>query len=355
MAEPPPPGDLEQAYTGCLLGAAVGDALGLPREGLSARAAERLFGPEIRHALVFGRGMVSDDTEHAAMTALSMITSSDTPEAFGRALARRLRWWVLALPAGVGLATARSCMRLWLGRPPSASGVYSAGNGPMMRAPIIGLHFAEDPGRMREFVGVSTRITHTDPRAEQAAQIVALAVSYTLRHPAAEPSGADVIAEARELVPDLGDELRQILDRALDPAPLTEHWPAGPTGYCCDTLLAVLHSWLRVPQSFRSAMQTVLCLGGDADTTGAVLGGILGANLGAQAIPAQWLAAVREWPCSMRWLTEVAQALADTRSDVGQRPPRCFWPAVPGRNLLFLLVVLSHGVYRLMRLGSLRA
>ena len=37
---------------GCLLGMALGDALGLPREGLSARRAEKLFGAgEIRHRL----------------------------------------------------------------------------------------------------------------------------------------------------------------------------------------------------------------------------------------------------------------------------------------------------------------
>ncbi len=55
---------------GVLLGTAVGDAIELPREGLSRRRAERLFGPPpLTHRFIFGRGMGSDDTEHACMTA----------------------------------------------------------------------------------------------------------------------------------------------------------------------------------------------------------------------------------------------------------------------------------------------
>ncbi len=82
--------------------------------------------------------MISDDTEHTCMVAQSLIESGDDIEAFAKQFASRLRWWILALPAGVGKATARSCIKLWLGIRPSKSGVYSAGNGPAMRAAILG-------------------------------------------------------------------------------------------------------------------------------------------------------------------------------------------------------------------------
>ena len=41
------------------------------------------------------------------------------------------------LPAGVGLATARACLKLWLGFSPERSGIYSAGNGPAMRSAVL--------------------------------------------------------------------------------------------------------------------------------------------------------------------------------------------------------------------------
>ena len=58
-------GHRSDQIAGVILGTAVGDALGLPREGLSRRRAGKLFGdPPLGHHFLFGRGMVSDDTEH---------------------------------------------------------------------------------------------------------------------------------------------------------------------------------------------------------------------------------------------------------------------------------------------------
>src|SRR5579862_5079690 len=91
-----------QEFVGSLLGAAVGDAIGLPCEGLSKDRQLRLF-PDIGHyLLLFGRGMVSDDSDHACMTAQSLIASGDDVDDFERRLAHELRSWLLTLPAGVG-------------------------------------------------------------------------------------------------------------------------------------------------------------------------------------------------------------------------------------------------------------
>ncbi|MEJ2087062.1 MAG: ADP-ribosylglycohydrolase family protein [Gammaproteobacteria bacterium] len=112
------------ALAGCLLGTAVGDALGLPYEGMSARRGGRLFPDRRRHHLLPGRGMVSDDTEHACFTAQALISSDGDVARFTRVLARSLRWWFAGLPAGVGFATARSILKLWLGVSPERSGVF---------------------------------------------------------------------------------------------------------------------------------------------------------------------------------------------------------------------------------------
>ena len=62
------------------------------------------------------------------------------------------------------MATARACLKLWLGFSPERSGVYSAGNGPAMRSALIGAYFCEDQDMIERFVTASTRLTHTDPR-----------------------------------------------------------------------------------------------------------------------------------------------------------------------------------------------
>ena len=58
---------------GCLLGEALGDSIGLWCEGMSPRR-QRRFGP-YRQRFFFGKGMCSDDTEHALMTAQALIVS----------------------------------------------------------------------------------------------------------------------------------------------------------------------------------------------------------------------------------------------------------------------------------------
>ena len=73
--------------------------------------------------------MLSDDTEHACMTAQALLTAGDEPVRVARALAWKLRWWLLALPAAVGWGTLSAIARSWIGFSPRRSGVQSAGNG----------------------------------------------------------------------------------------------------------------------------------------------------------------------------------------------------------------------------------
>ena len=123
---------------GVILGTAVGDALGLPREGLSPQRALRLQGDRpLRHRFFEKRGMISDDTEHLCITGQALLAAPGRTAEFARSLAWRLRGWLLGLPAGVGFATLRAILKLCVGVSPDRSGVHSAGNGPAMRAPVI--------------------------------------------------------------------------------------------------------------------------------------------------------------------------------------------------------------------------
>ena len=121
--------DIEDRLAGLLLGTAAGDAIGLPREGLTPTRAVKLFGgAPLGHRLVFGKGVVSDDTEHAFLAGRALLCASDSPERYGRELAKGLRRWFCALPPGVGLATARACVKMLLHFSPDRSGAVSAGN-----------------------------------------------------------------------------------------------------------------------------------------------------------------------------------------------------------------------------------
>jgi len=158
---------------------AVGDALGLPLEGLTPQRARKIFGEinaDFSMHLCFGRGLVSDDTEHALLTLQAFVATQGDAANFEKELARRMKKWFCLLPPGTGMVTAKSCLKLLVGIAPSRAGVFSAGNGPAMRAPILGVLAASET-QLQQLIRVSTRLTHTDPKAE----IGALAIAFAAR------------------------------------------------------------------------------------------------------------------------------------------------------------------------------
>jgi ADP-ribosyl-[dinitrogen reductase] hydrolase len=80
---------MSKNFLGCLSGMAVGDAIGLPAEGLHPKRQVLLFGAIISHRLFFGRGFLSDDTEHAIMTAQALVAGGRLPRALRRFLRRQ--------------------------------------------------------------------------------------------------------------------------------------------------------------------------------------------------------------------------------------------------------------------------
>jgi ADP-ribosylglycohydrolase len=282
-----------------------------------------------------------------------MLSQPDDPVAFGNCLAGKLRLWLLGLPAGVGFATLRSTLKLCLGVPPARSGVFSAGNGPAMRSAIIGAFFFDNAPARAAFVSAATRLTHTDPRAETAAMAVAQAAAWGVLQ---EESPAHLIASLFELGRD--EEWRSLcgkLDQSLSAEVSVRSFAdslgltTGVSGYAYHSVPVALYAWLRSPANYREALISALDCGGDTDTVGAIVGALAGASATAQSIPVEWLRGIWEWPRSTRTLERAASALAEMK--LGNRRPgpvKYFWPGIIPRNLLFLAVVLAHGLRRLV-------
>ena len=343
-----------EAIVGCLLGTAIGDALGLAYEGVTPSRALRLLGPPDRYRFVFGRGMISDDTEHTCMVAQSLIEANGDADLFARCFAGRLRWWILALPAGVGKATARAGIKLWLGAKPAKAGVFSAGNGPAMRAAIFGATI-DDSQLLLEFIRASSRLTHSDPKAEYGAIAVALAARHSRSN---ELVDAKLwLTEVVDAVGGAGSELTELLRQSVDSVAAGESTSSfaaslgltrGVTGYTYHTVPVSIHAWLSHPKNYRQAVTTIIECGGDADTTAAIVGGIVGSGVGESGIPSEWVDSILEFPRSVAWMRMLGEKLADTVGKMQPaNAPRINPIAILFRNLLFLIIVLFHGFRRL--------
>ena len=349
----------ERAITGCLLGTAVGDALGLACEGLSRRRQAKMFPTlDSHHLLPFGKGMTSDDTEHTCMLAQSLIVTAhgelaELEQKFSANFAWRLRFWLTGLPAGIGLATLRAILKLWLGFPARYSGVYSAGNGPAMRAALIGVCYGGDPARMRALVRAATRMTHIDPKAEYGAFAVAYAAYLAATR--------DDDISAQEFLNQLGQHIddrefvaliRNVVE-SVARGETAETFAGsvgcthGVSGYMYHTLPCVLHVWLTHQHDYRAAVTTLIRLGGDTDTTAAILGAIVGARVGKAGVPALWISNLVEWPRSVPWMEQLSTRLAATCT--AQTNGSSLWInpfKLLIRNIFFMVIVLLHGLRR---------
>ncbi len=344
------------AAVGCLLGTAVGDALGLPCEGLSRRRQRRMVPSLERYRFAFARGMCSDDTDHSCMLAQAVAVSGGNPARFLASFAWRLRFWLLGLPAGVGFATLRSILKLWLFVPPQLSGVHSAGNGPAMRSALLGVLFHAEEPLLVMYCSAATTITHTDPKAECGALAVALAARASMRG----ESPAAFLDHLRRLCAPFGEAGREMValaERAYENAARgesTERFAEslgcakGVSGYMFHSVPAVLHAWFAHPHDFEAALEAVIRCGGDADTTAAMTGAIVGAGVGKQGIPEHRLTGLWDWPRGVAWMEEVARRAADAAERKVRR--RSIWLSplrLLARNALFTLLVLAHGFRRL--------
>jgi ADP-ribosyl-[dinitrogen reductase] hydrolase len=345
---------LEERFAGLLLGAAVGDALGLPAENLSAERIRMRWSGEWRMRFVFGRGMISDDTEHTLMVAQALLTQDDDAGIFQRALAWKLRWWFASLPGGVGLATARACIKLWLGFSPERSGVASGGSGPAMRSAILGAYFANDAERRRRFVLASARLTHRSWQAESAARAVADCAAFAMNGRSRDT------AEILKMLEEISEEVewRKMISAMRNSLAAGETvsdfarglgLERGVTGYSLHVVPVAIYAWQRHPENFRAALVATLDCGGDTDTVGAILGGICGAAMGRAEIPDEWVGKIWEWPRSVSFMEKISARLAEQK--FGNRrmgAVKYFWPGIVVRNLIFLVVVLVHGFGRLV-------
>lgn len=343
---------IPNAIIGSLLGTALGDAAGLPYEGMT-RARTARFYPR---RFLFGRNMTSDDTEHACIAAQALIASAGEEKAFERRMVTGLRWWVAAVPAGVGWATLRACVRLSVGVSPERSGVFSVGAGPAMRSTIIGAA-VEDLQQMRRLVRISTRLTHTDRKAEFAALGAAFAAWTAARRP--EATADEFLASLRSFFLDQpAEEWVWLVERAVSSVGRGESTSKfaraqglelGVSGYSYHVVPVAIHAWLSRRWDFRAAIEGCVRCGGDTDTTAAIAGGIVGAGVGRDGLPEDWLKALRDPPRSVEWMERLGRQLSEVaESGAAQEPMRL--PAVPLllRNALFAGAAVGHGVRRMM-------
>ena len=303
MSTTPPPSD---SIAGALLGTAVGDALGMPVEGLS-HANVRTYYKGIKEYRDddqrgdLDAGQWTDDTQMTFALARVLAAHPEAPDRWPEAAAEA---YVALRPEARrwGQTTTAAVDRLAEGASPTASGVPDRPtDGAAMRAAPLGAWWAA-----------------RDADRDEAFAAIRPVLAVTHRHPVALVAGWGQAAAVRQLLPETPDTLSReaFWDGLLDAtrwaearleaddrvsrrlAALTDRLDAFPLDLrdACDGVgVRADEAWpyacamvARRPHLLENTLLSGINVGGDADTTGAMMGAMLGALHGWTAFPDEW-------------------------------------------------------------------
>lgn len=278
--------DRTSRMRGCLLGLAVGDAV-----GTTAEFRPRGTFPQITDLVGGGpfeleAGQWTDDTSMALCLAESLCEC----EAFDPRdqMERYCRWWreghlsVIGRCFDIGMTVSAALLKFEkTGEPFSGStNPGTAGNGSIMRLAPIPIYYADDFSLTVKWARESSRTTHGAAECLDACQAMAALIHHLLGGLPKDEALTRIQGEEIE-----SPRVRTIIDGSYRSKSENEIWGSG---YVLHTLEAALWGFHRT-DNFRDAILATVNLGDDADTTGAVCGQIAGACYGAEGIPSDWL------------------------------------------------------------------
>jgi ADP-ribosyl-[dinitrogen reductase] hydrolase len=279
-------------YLGCLMGLAVGDALGTTLEFKAPGTFESLKDLVGGGPFHLEPGQWTDDTSMALCLAESLIENKGFDPV--DQLKRYVRWYREGYLSSTGKCfdigtTIRSALVHFenTGAPYcEVNDPYSAGNGSIMRLAPAPLFYARDPEEAIRRSEESSRTTHGARTCGDACRYFGALLVGALNGASKEELLSDHYCPVSGYWAkhSLGEEIAEIAAGSFkhkNPPKILG------SGYVVKSLEAALWAFYR-SGSFKEGALLAVNLGNDADTTGAVYGQIAGACYGYDGIPEEW-------------------------------------------------------------------
>ena len=278
----------EDRVRGALYGVAVGDALGAPLAFMNATQIKQQYGAPVREMvgggwLSLAPGETTDDTD---MTLAVCEGIMECPSAPIEPIGHRFIQWVDTQPKDVGMTCMRSIQtaraNLAAGmdaeaawdaagkRTAEENGDRSGGNGALMRTSGAARAYEDAEERAARTTQIA-EMTHYDDLSSDICRYYADAVHRFIK-----------------------DEQDAGLIPLYTMAGVSEYGFSNcvnPSGWAPESMECAFFAFI-TEGDFENALITAVNLGGDADTIGAIAGGLAGAYYGYNAIPQRWIDAL---------------------------------------------------------------
>ena len=286
-------------FRGCLLGLALGDALGAPYEGMTGPI---IF--DLEKVLSSGTLSFTDDTMMALCIARSIIAKKcfdpkDIAENY-------LKWFLSGDLRGIGITVYKALSNYLRSRDWKACGIidfWAAGNGVAMRvAPIALYDIYSTEHVLYEHVRLDGWITHKNELAISGAFAVALAI----RKAADGGKKEDVLTYVKTKLEEFGiinrvyDSIMKVID-LLDKN-VADHEAfkiLGTSGYVVHTVSSALFAFMHY-DNYMDSVVSVIKAGDDTDTNAAVTGAIAGIYYGYNQLPSHLIERLEDYQDILR-------------------------------------------------------
>lgn len=271
---------------GCLLGLAVGDAVGTTVEFKSRGSFTPIIDMVGGGPFGLKAGQWTDDTSMALCLATSLVTKKEFDSV--DQMNRYWDWYKNGYLSSVGRCfdignTVRQALERYKHTGNSFSGsvdANSAGNGSLMRLAPIPMFYYSDLERIIHFAKESSRTTHGAAECLEACQVFAEMLFLALSGESKEQILFDTKSQISS------PRIFEIASGSYSNKKINQ---IRGTGYVVESLEAALWCFYQT-DTFESAILQAANLGDDADTTAAICGQIAGAFYGEAGIPEKWLA-----------------------------------------------------------------
>jgi ADP-ribosylglycohydrolase len=245
-------------------------------------------------------GQITDDGELTLAQARALAAS---PRFDLDRIARAYAQWIGSSPFDIGTTNvramgslvnptyaelaAREGIAVAMSTAASRSCTESKANGSLMRAVPLGIWGHGLAGaELAEFARRESRLSHPNPSCTDAVACYVLAVAHLVEHPG-DAAGA-VAAVSDWASRTACQEVRIWLEAALR----GERVPFQPQIGFVRVAFVEAFRHLAVSTDYGGALRETLAGGGDTDTNACIVGGLVGARVGVEAIPAAWCHAV---------------------------------------------------------------
>jgi ADP-ribosyl-[dinitrogen reductase] hydrolase len=316
--------EMQKKFRACLLGGAIGDALGAPIEFLSIFRIRNQFGQaglSNFYPAYDKLGGITDDTQMTLFTAEGVLRGLVRNISRGISGAEieivkgaYLRWlqtqdtdynhndfdssdgWLIQQEAlWSRRAPGNTCLNaLRSNRPGVVVNNDSKGCGTVMRVAPVGLVYDGDAAY--RFGKATSEITHSHSTSTIAAGATALLIALLKSNVDLETALYQVLAvvendeKTMNVIAETSDALRQAIDlTAIGVEPTPEMIESMGGAWVAEEALAISVYCALVAEDFSHGVLLAVNHSGDSDSTGAITGNILGLVYGLDSIPKKWL------------------------------------------------------------------